>query len=232
MLHDISFSVNKGDFIGITGPVGSGKSALATVLTGLYPYSGEITINGEKISDLSPAERSNIFAYSGEDGFLFTASIRQNISFRDNIELSSETDRLTESVHIAALSDDMELFPQGLDTIVGERGMRLSGGQRQRVSLARAIYSGNPILLLDDPFSAVDIGTEQKMIQRIRETLKGTTILIFSHRLASFTAANLIIVLDKGRIIEQGDHETLMSDGRIYQKIYSAQTWMGNETNA
>ncbi len=110
--------------------------------------------------------------------------------------------------------------------------MRLSGGQRQRVSLARAIYSGNPILLLDDPFSAVDIGTEQRMIERIRESLKGTTILVFSHRLASFTGANLVLVLDKGKVIEKGDHGKLMADGGMYQKIYSAQTWMESEAKA
>lgn len=231
-LLGISFTVNKGDFVGVTGPVGSGKSALATVLTGLYPYSGEILINGRSLRNLSSSERARTFAYAGEEGFLFSASIRQNITFRDTVESADETRRLMEAVHTAALSDDMALFPQGLDTIVGERGVRLSGGQRQRVSLARAIFSGNPILILDDPFSAVDIGTEQKMIERIRESLKGTTVLVFSHRLASFTGADLVIVLDKGRMIEQGDHKQLMANGGIYQKIYSAQTWMESEAHA
>lgn len=231
-LLGISFRVNKGDFIGVTGPVGSGKSALATVLTGLYPYSGEIQINGRSLHTLSSIERARTFAYAGEDAFLFSTSIRQNITFQDTIESNGETQRLIDAVHIAALSDDMDLFPQGLDTIVGERGVSLSGGQRQRVSLARAIFSGNPILLLDDPFSAVDIGTEQKMIERIRESLKAITILVFSHRLASFTDANLVIVLDTGKMIEQGDHKQLMANGGIYQKIYSAQTWMESETNA
>lgn len=232
VLQGVSFAVNKGDFVGITGPVGSGKSALATVLTGLYPYSGEILVNGRSLSSLSSTERSRTFGYAGEEGFLFSASIRQNITFGDKDESEEQKQRLELAVHTAALSDDMSLFQDGLETIVGERGVRLSGGQRQRVSLARAIYSGNPILLLDDPFSAVDIGTEQRMIERIRESLKGTTILVFSHRLASFTGANLVIVLDKGRVIEQGDHRELMADGGMYQKIYSAQTWMESEGNA
>lgn len=231
-LLGINFIVDKGDFVGVTGPVGSGKSALATVLTGLYPYSGDILINGRSLHTLSPIERASTFAYAGEDAFLFSASIMQNITFHDTAESEDDKERLAKTVHTAALSDDMALFPQGLDTVVGERGVRLSGGQRQRVSLARAIFSGNPILILDDPFSAVDIGTEQKMIERIRGSLKGTTILVFSHRLASFTGADLVIVLDKGRVIEQGDHKQLMDNGGIYRKIYSAQTWMESETNA
>jgi ATP-binding cassette, subfamily B, multidrug efflux pump len=232
VLSGVSFSVNEGDFVGITGPVGSGKSALASVLTGLYPYSGDILLNGRNLRSLSPAERSHTFGYAGEEGFLFSATIRQNITFSDGAESDENKRRLETAVHTAALADDMALFPEGLDTIVGERGVRLSGGQRQRVSLARAIYSGNPVLLLDDPFSAVDIGTEQKMIERIRQSLKGTTIMVFSHRLASFTGANLVIVLDKGRVIESGDHRRLMADGGMYQRIYSAQTWMENEANA
>ncbi len=232
VLQGVSFTVSEGDFVGITGPVGSGKSALATVLTGLYPYSGEILVKGRSLRSLSSAERSRTFGYAGEEAFLFSASIRQNITFSDKVESDERKQRLESAVHTAALSDDMALFADGLDTIVGERGVRLSGGQRQRVSLARAIYSGNPILLLDDPFSAVDIGTEQRMIERIRESLKGTTILVFSHRLASFTGANLVIVLDKGKMIEQGDHCKLMAEGGMYQKIYSAQTWMESEAKA
>jgi len=231
-LSDINIAVNKGDFIGITGPVGSGKSALAMVLTGLYPYSGEILINGRDLHTLSSEERSQTFAYAGEEGFLFSAGIRQNITFRDKDDSVEETQRLTDTIRTAALADDMALFPQGLDTIVGERGVRLSGGQRQRVALARALFSGNPVLLLDDPFSAVDIGTEQKIIERIRQSLKNTTIVVFSHRLASFTGADLILVLDKGVVIEQGDHKKMMAEGGLYQKIYSAQTWIESEENA
>jgi ATP-binding cassette, subfamily B, multidrug efflux pump len=231
VLSGISFTVNRGDFIGITGPVGSGKSALALVLTGLYPYSGNILINGRELEVMTPVEKAKIFAYSGEDAFLFSATISQNITFLDKTQLTPEMERREgTAVHTAALSDDMALFPQGLETVVGERGTRLSGGQRQRVALARAIFSGNPILILDDPFSAVDIGTEQRMIERIRKELHGTTILVFSHRLASFTGADKILVLDKGRLVEQGSHDQLIAAGGMYQKIYSAQTWMESET--
>jgi ABC-type multidrug transport system fused ATPase/permease subunit len=229
-LVGLTFFVNKGDFVGVTGPVGSGKSALALVLTGLYPYSGELLVDGRSVDSFSSREKANTFAYAGEEAFLFSASIRQNITFRDGTGWGAEDLAREEvAVHTAALSDDMALFPQGLNTVVGERGARLSGGQRQRVALARAIYSGNPVLILDDPFSAVDIGTEQRMVERIRKDLKGTTILVFSHRLASFAGADRILVLDKGRLVEQGNHAQLMAGRGLYEKIYSAQTWMEGE---
>jgi ABC-type multidrug transport system fused ATPase/permease subunit len=230
VLTGLSFTVDRGDFVGVTGPVGSGKSALALVLSGLYPYSGDVLVGGRSLNILSPAEKAKIFAYSGEDAFLFSASISRNITFLDQTRITPELgQREAAAVHTAALSDDMSLFPQGLETIVGERGTRLSGGQRQRVSLARAVFSGNPILILDDPFSAVDIGTERRMIGRMRHDLKGTTILVFSHRLASFAGADKILVLEKGRLIEQGNHAQLMASHGLYEKIYSAQTWMEGE---
>ncbi len=228
-LHDISFTIGEGDFVGVTGPVGCGKSALALALTGLYPYSGEVLIGGRALSALSATERVSTFAYAGEDAFLFSASIRENVTFQQDGLIAQEAQRLEAALYIAALSDDMPLFPQGLDTLVGERGVRLSGGQRQRLALARAIFPGNPVLILDDPFSAVDIGTEQRMVERIKKDLKGATILVFSHRLAAFTDADSVLVLDRGRLIEQGDHKALMAAGGMYQKIYSAQTWMESE---
>ncbi len=230
-IQDISFRVKSGDLVGVTGPVGSGKSALATVLTGLYPYHGEILVNGRDLSRLSSPEKTAAIAYSGQEAFLFSASIGQNITFKEKLETEAETRRLDEAVQLGALADDLVLFPQGLDTMVEERGVRLSGGQRQRVALARAIFSDSPILILDDPFSAVDIGTERRIITRMREGLKGKTIFIFSHRLAAFPGADKILVLDKGRLAEAGGHEELMKLGGIYQKIYSAQMWLEREGN-
>jgi ABC-type multidrug transport system fused ATPase/permease subunit len=172
-----------------------------------------------------------MISYSGQDSFLFSASISENITFDGQEENKEVHQRLMEVLHTSALADDMELFPDGVKALVGEKGVRVSGGQRQRISLARALYAENPILILDDPFSAVDIGTEKRMIERIRGKLKDKTIILFSHRLSSFKDADNILVLDKGRIAEHGNHDELMGLNGIYQRIYSAQHWMEDEAN-
>ncbi len=231
VLDKISFEVGKGEMVGVTGPVGSGKSTLAAVLTGLYSYSGKISVNGKSLSDFTGPEKVGTFAYAGQDSFLFSESIAQNITFKPGKLSEEEKERLDRAIYISALSEDLELFPEGLETKVGEKGIKLSGGQKQRISLARAIYTGNPVIILDDPFSAVDIGTEKRMIERIRKHLENKTIFIFSHRLAAFVDADRILVLDKGKLIEQGTHEELMSQNGVYEKIYSAQKWMEGEGN-
>jgi ABC-type multidrug transport system fused ATPase/permease subunit len=199
------------------------------VMTGIYPYAGKITIGGRDLTALSETEKAATFAYSGQDAFLFSVSIGENITFAPPPYSDEVNAKLDRAVYIAALKEDMSLFPKGLETVVGERGIRLSGGQRQRIAVARAIFTGNPILILDDPFSAVDIGTERRMIERIRENLKDTTVIIFSHRLAAFTEADKVLVLDKGKLAECGNHVSLIASGGIYQKIYTAQTWMERE---
>jgi ATP-binding cassette subfamily B multidrug efflux pump len=232
-LSHIGFNVNRGDFTGVTGPVGSGKSALAMVLTGIYPYTGKITVGGRDLNSLSAAEKAATFAYSGQDAFLFSVSIGENITFASPPYSDAVQKRLDRAIYVAALKEDMALFPKGIQTVVGERGVRLSGGQRQRIAVARAVFTGCPVLILDDPFSAVDIGTERRMIERLRTNLEEVTIMVFSHRLAAFTEADDILVLDKGKLMERGSHASLMGAGGIYAKIYHAQTWMeraGGET--
>lgn len=130
-----------------------------------------------------------------------------------------------------ALKEDLKLFPDGINTIVGEKGVRISGGQKQRIALSRALFMDNPILLLDDPFSAVDIGTEKRIIERLKEECKGKTVLLFSHRLQAFKELDHILVMNNGRIAEQGKHQELMNNDGIYTKIYAAQKWMESETH-
>ena len=259
-LHEVSFTVPAGSLVAVTGSVGSGKSALATVLTGLYPYNGSILLSGShghaaplELSALSPSERQHTVSYLGQDPFLFSASIRENIAFGDEPnggdghgggdgdgDGDSDGDgdggsgavhegRLEEVARISALADDLELFPRAYDTLVGEWGVRVSGGQRQRIALARALYRGTPIIILDDPFSAVDVGTEERMMTRLRELAGTATIFLFSHRLASFPRAELVLMMAAGRVLEQGAHDDLIARRGVYARVFEAQEWVRRE---
>jgi ATP-binding cassette subfamily B multidrug efflux pump len=230
-LEGISFNIPAGSLVGITGAVGSGKSALAAALTGLYPYAGSIRLDGRELRELDDTERVASIAYSGQDAFIFSSSIAQSIIQRPTQDTGHDDARLQAALHSSALVEDLALFPEGLDTLVGERGVRISGGQRQRIALARALYAGCPLLILDDPFSAVDIGTERRIIDRLRTGALGQTVLVFSHRLAAFTQADWVLVLDRGRLIEQGTHEALMAAQGVYHRIYTAQAWLERETH-
>lgn len=226
VLHDISFSAKKGQIIGITGSVGSGKTSLAHALTGLYPYKGSITADKRELNDLSDNERKKLISYTGHEQFLFSMSILENICFSKGDEK-----KLGQALQASALTKDILRFNEGLYTLVGEKGMRVSGGQRQRVSMARAIYSGAPILLLDDPFSAVDIATEAEIIQRLKQDYTDRIVLLFTHRLTAFTQADNILVLDKGRVVEHGTHDELLKKQGLYYEIYNAQIFMEADAN-
>lgn len=227
ILQSISFTAKKGQVIGVTGAVGSGKTSLAHALTGLYPYKGSITLDGKELSSLSSAERNRLIAYTGHEQFLFSMSIR------DNICLSYQDDRvLDRALEASALKEDIARFDAGLDTPVGEKGMRVSGGQRQRIAMARAFCSGAPVLLLDDPFSALDIATEAEIIERLKRDYADRIVLLFTHRLTAFRYADAILVLDKGRIIQKGTHDALMEEEGVYKDIYSAQVFMEADPNA
>lgn len=220
----LTLHVPAGSIVGVTGPVGSGKTALAMALSGMYPYAGRIYVNGRELASLPPGERVRLIGYMGQDDFLFSGTIAENIAFQD----VNETDvrALHEAARRAALSDDIEAFAEGYDTHVGEGGFRVSGGQKQRIGLARALYTPKSLIILDDPFSAVDLATERRIIERFRASFDGQTIFLFSHRLAGFTLTDQVIVLNHGAIAEQGTHDELIRAGGTYARIYAAQQWM------
>jgi len=223
VLTGINLEAIKGQLIGITGSVGSGKTSLALALTGMYPYEGSIRLDGVELSDIDLSSRSKLIAYTGHEQFLFSLSIKENVIFTSKED--NET-RLHEALEASALINDLSRFEKDLDTKVGEKGVRVSGGQRQRIALARAIYSGSDILILDDPFSAVDIATEREIIDHLKTAYKDKIVLLFTHRLTSFVYSDQVIVLDSGRISERGTHEELMKKGDVYSEIFSAQRFM------
>ncbi len=228
VLTDLNLTIPAGSWVGITGPIGSGKTALALALSGLYPYQGSITIGGRELSTFTSEEKVKTIAHMDQESFLFSATIAENVAFRPATEADRE--RLESVAHWSALGDDLPLFPAGYDTPVGEVGVRVSGGQRQRIALSRALYPDTPLIILDDPFSAVDLATERRMIERLRQAFAGSTVIMFSHRLASFGHTDQVLVLDKGSFVEQGTHQQLLELDGIYTRIYRAQQWM--EANA
>jgi len=222
VLKDVSFSLQRGQILGLTGSVGSGKSALLLALTGLYPYEGSILVDGQELRNMPEAKRIQCFGYTGHEAFLFSNSVDENIRFGQE---ANDT-HLQTTTKMTALDFDIAHFDNGLETIIGERGIKLSGGQRQRVSLARSVYANAIIQLWDDPFAAVDVNTEASMLEYISKWVKDHILIISSHRLTALTEANHILLLKDGQIAEQGKHNELMSIGGTYKRIYEAQSMM------
>lgn len=224
-LQNVSVEIPPGSFVAVTGPVGGGKSALLRAILGLYPLEeGEIQLDGRALTQIPAAERAARIGYLPQDPYLFSGSIRENISFG----MTAADDALADAARVAALEPDLQTFPRGLDTQIGELGVRVSGGQRQRIALARSLSAAQVspgLLLLDDPFSAVDLDTEAQLIAAlVNRPGRSATIVLSSHRLAAFPLADQIIVLDKGQIVEHGTHDSLMAADGLYARIYRAQT--------
>ncbi|MGE5704504.1 MAG: ABC transporter ATP-binding protein [Clostridia bacterium] len=220
-LQQISFTLEKGHTLGVVGRTGSGKTTLIKQLLREYPLgAGMITISGARIEKISMDQLKAWYGYVPQEQFLFSRSVKQNIMLGD---LEASEAQFTEAIRASALEKDLKYLPNGLNTLVGEKGVALSGGQKQRVSIARALLADPPILLLDDAMSAVDARTEAEIISNIRRARSGKTTMITTHRLSAIQHANHILVLDEGRIVEQGTHEQLMELGGWYKEQYERQ---------
>lgn len=221
-LQDISFRLPAGRKLGLVGPVGSGKSTLIALLLRFYdPPRGTIFVDGHDVLDLTPQTLRQLFALAPQEPFLFSDTVAANVAFADQHAAGEAIDA---AVAAAALEQDLPQLHAGLATIVGERGVTLSGGQKQRVSLARALLSERPGLLLDDTLSAVDPATERRILRGVRDGRRGRTILAASHRLSVVADADEILVLDGGRVREAGNHAALLARGGSYAAAFRRQT--------
>ncbi len=221
-LRDVSLDVRPGRTLALVGPVGGGKSTVLALLPRLYePPPGAIELDGVDVARIPLDRLREAFAYVPQDAFLFSDTIRGNLAYAVEGELAPE--QAVAAATTAGLARDLQSFPRGLDTVVGERGLTLSGGQKQRATLARALLRRAPILVLDDALSSVDTQTEARILERLREEMGRRTVLIVAHRLSTVRDADTIVVLDRGRVVEAGTHEALLAAGGWYAKTYANQ---------
>ncbi len=225
ILDDVSFDLPAGGTLAIVGPVGGGKSTLAALLPRLLPASrGSILLDGDEVGSLELSSLRRAVAYAQQEPFLFSTSIERNIALGlDAPDAPDTLARVRAAARDAAILNEVDSLPDGFETLVGERGVQLSGGQKQRIALARALLNEPAVLVLDDPLSAVDAETEETILETLRRKGEERTLIIITHRIAAASIADMIIVLDQGRVVERGKHHELVALEGVYAEIAKKQ---------
>lgn len=228
VLHGVSFTAEPGQVVALVGSSGAGKSTIASLLARLYdvdddPRGGAIRLNGTDLRDATFASLKRTVGMVTQDGHLFHESIRSNLQLAVSADVPATDDELWEALRRARLDDVVAAMPDGLDTVVGERGYRLSGGQRQRLTIARVLLASPRVVILDEATASLDSESEAAVQQALAEALAGRTSIVIAHRLSTVRAADVILVVEDGRIVERGSHEQLLADGGRYAELYRTQ---------
>jgi ATP-binding cassette subfamily B protein len=221
ILHDVSFEVPAGQKVAVVGPSGAGKSTLSRLLFRFYDVSaGRILIDNQSIAEVTQESLRRSIGIVPQDTVLFNESIYYNIQYAQ--PEASEED-VYRAARLAHIHEFIESLPQGYDTMVGERGLKLSGGEKQRVAIARVILKNPPILVFDEATSSLDSRSEQAILKALKEVAEKNTTLVIAHRLSTIIDANTILVMEQGRIVEQGDHQALLEQGGLYAQMWELQ---------
>jgi ATP-binding cassette subfamily B protein len=228
VLENISFQCAPGQRVALLGSTGSGKTSLVNLLPRFYEYtSGSILLDGVELNQYSRSFLRRQIGLVEQEPFLFSRSIRDNITYGVGREVTDE--EVFAAAKAAAVHDVILTFPKGYDTLVGERGVTLSGGQKQRTALARTLLKNPRILILDDATSSVDTETESEIREALKGLMENRTTFIIAHRIQSVMLADLILVMDKGRVVQRGTHEELLAQDGIYRAIYNLQSRIEDE---
>jgi subfamily B ATP-binding cassette protein MsbA len=221
VLKDVSLTIKPGQFVALVGPTGGGKSTLAGLIPRFYdPQAGQVKIDGADVRGFTLKSLRQQISFVLQETLLFHAPVWQNIAYG---KPEATQEEIINAARLANASEFIERMPQGYDTMIGERGVTLSGGQRQRIAIARAIIRNSPILILDEPSSGLDAASEELVFEALSRLTQNKTTIVIAHRLTTVRRADMIFVLEDGRVVESGAHRELLARGGLYAHLHEVQ---------